>query len=55
MKKKVLHEKTEQVKNETANALKIMYNALNEGQKKQIAKENAVRILFERYGVITQQ
>ncbi len=38
-------------KEETAAALRTMYNALNAGQKKQILKNEAVAALFERYGV----
>ena len=38
-------------KEETAAAIRTMYNALNAGQKKQIVKNEAVAALFERYGV----
>lgn len=33
------------------NALQTMYDALNQGQQKQIVKEEAVKVLFDRYGV----
>ena len=36
---------------ETRDALQTMYDALNKGQKKQIVKDEAVKILFDRYGV----
>ena len=39
------------VKTETKNALQTMYNALNQGQQKKIVKEEAVKALFDRYGV----
>ena len=53
MKKAELKEKTAAVKSETREALQIMYDALNPGQRKQIVKNEAVAILFERYGVAT--
>ena len=39
------------VKEETRKALQTMYDALNHGQQKQIVKDEAVRVLFDRYGV----
>ena len=39
------------VKEETRSALQAMYDALNQGQQKQIVKDEKVRILFDRYGV----
>lgn len=36
---------------ETKDALQTVYDALNEGQKKQLVKNEAVKILFDRYGV----
>lgn len=38
-------------KAETKAALQTVYDALNNGQKKQILKDEAVAALFERYGV----
>jgi hypothetical protein len=32
-------------------ALQTLYDALNHGQQKQIVKEEAVKALFDRYGV----
>lgn len=40
-------------KNETRDALQLVYNSLNHGQQQKILKEEAVRELFDRYGVIT--
>ena len=36
---------------EIRTALQTMYNALNQGQRKKILKDEKVKILFERYGV----
>jgi hypothetical protein len=38
-------------KEETAAAIRTMYDALNHGQKKQIVKNEAVAALFERFGI----
>jgi hypothetical protein len=38
-------------KTETKNALQTMYDALNQGQQKKIIKDEAVKALFDRYGV----
>lgn len=55
MKKVKLKEKAAAVKNETTAALQTTYDALNQGQKKQIVKNEAVAALFERYGVVTEE
>lgn len=39
------------VANETAAALQTLYDALNQGQKKQVVKNQEVKALFDRYGV----
>lgn len=52
MKKSELVEKTDKVINETQQALQTMYDALNQGQQKQIVKNEEVKILFDRYGVV---
>ena len=41
----------EAAKMDTKNALQIVYDALNHGQRKQIVKDEAVKTLFDRYGV----
>lgn len=51
MKKVVLKEKTTAVVVDTRTALQTMYDALNKGQQKQIVKNEAVKALFDRYGV----
>lgn len=39
------------VKTETKNALQTMYDELNHGQRQKIIKDEAVKTLFDRYGV----
>ena len=51
MTKEELEEKTNDVINETRDALQTMYDALNRGQQKQIVKNENVKELFDRYGV----
>ena len=51
MKKSELISAVQSVKTETRNALQTMYDALNPGQKKQIVKDDAVKSMFDRYGV----
>lgn len=52
MKKAALDKNVAAVKEETRIALQTMYDALNQGQQKKIAKDPAVAALFERYGVV---
>ena len=51
MKKSELTAAVLAVKTETRNALQTMYDAMNHGQQKQIVKDEAVKALFDRYGV----
>lgn len=51
MTKEELETKTNNVINETKDALQTMYDALNRGQQKQIVKNEEVKALFDRYGV----
>lgn len=51
MKKDVLIRKTNGVINETKDALQLVYDGLNNGQKKKILKNEDVKALFDRYGV----
>ena len=39
------------VYDETRAALQLVYDSLNNGQQKKILKEEAVKELFDRYGV----
>jgi Fe2+ or Zn2+ uptake regulation protein len=51
MKKAVINEKVAAVKSETQLALQTVYDALNQGQQKKVVKDEAVKTLFDRYGV----
>lgn len=41
----------EQAKSDTRTALQTVYDALNQGQQKKIVKDEAVKRLFDLYGV----
>lgn len=51
MKKSELTAAVEAAKTETRNALQMVYDSLNRGQQKKILKEEAVKEMFDRYGV----
>lgn len=51
MNKKTLETKTDEVVNETKNALQLIYDSLNQGQQKKLLKNNKIKELFDRYGV----
>ena len=51
MKKTTLNEAVNKFKGETKSALETLYNALNQGQQKQIVKDEKVKALFDKYGV----
>ena len=51
MTKKELAEAVSKAKAETKEALQTMFNELNKGQQKKIVKNEAVKALFDRYGV----
>lgn len=51
MTKQELKEKTDKTVEETRAALQTVYDALNQGQQKKIVKDDAVRALFDQYGV----
>lgn len=51
MTKNELNEKTELAVTDTRNALQTVYDALNQGQQKKIVKDEAVKTLFDLYGV----
>ena len=51
MKRRDLVAAVSAVKSETRDALQTMYDALNSGQRKKIVKDEAVKALFDRYGV----
>ena len=51
MTKTELTEAVETAKSETRTALQTVYDALNSGQQKKIVKDEAVKALFDLYGV----
>lgn len=51
MRKETLKTAVNEAKTETKNALQTMYDALNQGQQKQIVKHEEVKALFDLYGV----
>jgi hypothetical protein len=51
MLKTELAEAVAKCKEDTKNALQTVYDALNHGQQKQIVKDEAVKALFDLYGV----
>ena len=51
MTKAELKRKTDAAIAETKTALQTVYDALNQGQQKKIVKDEAVKALFDRYGV----
>ena len=51
MNREQLFKKTNEVITETKTALETVYTALNNGQRKQLIKKEAVKALFDRYGV----
>jgi hypothetical protein len=51
MNKEELNLAVEAAKTETRNALQTVYDALNQGQQKKIVKDEAVKALFDLYGV----
>ena len=51
MTKEELTAAVEKTKSETRNALKTVYDALNQGQQKKIVKDEKVKALFDLYGV----
>lgn len=51
MTKKELITAVENAKAETKSALQTVYDAMNQGQRKKIVKDEAVKALFDLYGV----
>ena len=51
MNKNLLKEKVEAVKYETQAALQAVYDSLNNGQQNKLLKNEAIKALFDRYGV----
>lgn len=51
MKKTELDNAVVTEKTETKNALQTVYDSLNQGQQKKLVKDEAVKALFDLYGV----
>ena len=51
MDKNTLNEAVNACKAETKEALQTVYDELNNGQQKKLLKNEAIKALFERYGV----
>lgn len=51
MRKNELHDKVTDTILVTREALQLVYDSLNNGQQKKLLKEEAVKELFDRYGV----
>ena len=51
MKKSELKEKVDTTINETHDALQLVVDELNQGQRKKITKKENVKALLDRYGV----
>lgn len=51
MKKTVLTSAVKEAKSETASAIIIILDALNQGQRKKVVKNAAVKALLDRYGI----
>ena len=52
MNKDTLNEAVRACKSETKEALQMVYDVLNHGQQQKIIKDETVKALFERYGVV---
>lgn len=52
MTKTELNEKTDYRFNETHDALQAVYDELNQGQRQKLLKNEKIKEMFERYGVI---
>ena len=55
MKKNDLRQRVDKTKGETKDALRTIYDALNQGQQKKIVKNPEVKALFDRYGVAYEE
>lgn len=49
--KKTLQANAKKAKTNTKNALQIVYDSLNQGQRKKIVKNEEVKKIFDLYGV----
>lgn len=51
MNKTILFASTEKFKNETKEALQLLYDNINKGQRKQLIKREEIKKLFDKYDV----
>ena len=51
MTKLELIDAVENAKAETKSALQTVYDSMNQGQRKNLVKDDAIKALFNRYGV----
>ena len=51
MRKSELNQAVDNCRIQTKEALQTVYNSLNQGQRKQIIKDEKVKALFDLYGV----
>ena len=52
--KEQLQKNFEQAKDEYKEGLQLILDTLNQGQRKKLLKDDKVRKIFERFGVITE-
>lgn len=55
MTRKELNEKLQAVKEDSREALQTVFDELNGGQQKKIVKNELVRVLLDRYGVVYEE
>ena len=55
MKKATLDKEVAVVMADTKAALQTVYDSLNQGQQKKLVKDEAVKALFDRYGVACEE
>lgn len=55
MRKQDLTKAVDAAKTETRNALQTVYDALNQGQRKKIVKDEKVKAFFDLYGVTYEE
>ncbi len=48
-------EKAQTVHAETREALQTVYDALNQGQQKKLLKDETVKALFDKYGIVVNE
>lgn len=49
--KRKLEEATKSFKTQTRDALQLLYDNVNKGQRKQLVKREEIKNLFDKYGV----